>query len=295
MPRVRNSIRRLVAVGAAVCIWLAALLQTLQSFGWTGGPEAPQFDDAATRQKMRELDYPTLQQYWQWKRSQLGVDVCIDLFTSGGLLGLAYCVLIFKRVFKRFKGGNSDLPGFMTACFFIGAILPSVMLLQSLGNTTTADLMSQASDLPEFGLQALHVSYNLIRGNGIYLFSCQFIFVSIGVALASYLTFVTGELPRRHGIFGVIVSIVGILTFIFEISVFNVELPGTAIVFGISMLLYGVVLLPIWTVWLGVELRRLKQDIQAASHDDMSVNLNEIDEDNGGSGGKRRSTGASRV
>jgi len=278
MPVLRHSVRRTVAILSALCVWIAALLQALQTFGLTGS--GPSLRDPTFRANLRALDYNTLQAYWNYRRDQLGIDVMVDLLTAAGLLVLAYCVLVLKRVFKRYKAGDSDIPGFMTGCFFIGALIPSVDLAQSIGNTTIADFMSQQQELPPVGLQALYVAYNVTRGSGIYLFSCQFIFISIGLAICAHLEFNTLEIPARHAIMSAITAAFGTLTFILEVITFNVDGPVPAYMFGISLLIYGLILLPIWTIWLGIELRRLKQDQVADKIDGMDVHLNTLKETN---------------
>jgi len=250
-----QSVRASVAIISAAFIWLAALLQVLQTFNATGGTP-PAYDDAY-RDNIRVLDPTTLRQYWAYKSSQLGVDVMIDLLAALGLAGLAYCVLILKRVFKKYKGGFTDVPAFMTAAFFIGAILPSIGFLQAVGYTTTADLVSQTPGLPDTGIQALSISYNLARGGNLYIFSTQFVCSSVGLFIASYLTWTTGELPKKHAIFGFITSFFALLTFIMEIIAFNVG-GASGIVLGVVIFIYGIILLPIWLIWLGVILRRLK-------------------------------------
>jgi len=252
------SVRSIIAIASAVAIWLAAFLQLLQTFNATGGNPPPLFD-RNFNQMLRILDPPSLRSYWSYQRSQVGINVLIDLLAAAGLAGLAYCVIILKRIFKRYKGGDSDLPAFMSASFAIGAILPAIEFLQSVGFSTTASLIAQSPNLPDVGIQALHVAYNVDRGSTLYLFSAQFICVSTGLVVASYLSWVTLELPKKHAILGFITAGVGYLTFIFEIASFNAGWP-TAAVFGVLIVIYGVILLPIWTIWLGFILRRLKKN-----------------------------------
>jgi len=268
----RHSTRATIAVLSAIAIWLAAILEALQIFGLTGGPKAPKWGNN-TRSLLRALDYETLVAFWKWKNGQLGVDITVDLLASAGLMGLAFCVLILKRVFRRFKGGHSDLPNFMAACFFIGAAIPSIQWIQNLGFSSSADLISQWDELPIQGLQILQISYMMNRGSTLYLFSLQFFFVPIGLLLSSILSLKTGELPKSHSIFGLITCFSGFITFILEIISFNLdENQGAAIALGLSYLAYGVILLPIWVFWLGVELRRLKQE---QSNDQVALqNLN---------------------
>jgi len=84
MPRFRHSIRRTVAIFSALCVWIAALLQALQTFGLTGSNQA--LRDATFRANLQALDYDTLQSFWAYRRDQLGIDVMIDLLTAAGLL-----------------------------------------------------------------------------------------------------------------------------------------------------------------------------------------------------------------
>jgi len=95
--------------------------------------------------------------------------------------------------------------------------------------------------------------------------------VSFGVGVSSYLTFATAvDYPtRKHAILGYITAAAGFLTFIFEIATFNAGAVAPA--FGVLILLYGVILLPIWTIWLGVELRKIKE----AQKRDQSSNLDQ--------------------
>jgi len=273
MAHGRHSFRYTVAILSAIAIWIACLLQALQSFDLTGGVQ-PNFRDQAYQNNTRTLDPGTLRAYFNWKNGQRGVDVAIDLFASAGLGGLAYTVLVLKRVFRRHKGGDSDLPNLMSACFFIGALLPSIQFLQSLGSTVTSDWISQLNGLPDVGIQAVFVATRIQQGAGLYMFSIQFLFVSFGLAVSSHLTWKTSDLPSKHGVFGAITAAFGFMSFIFEIAAFNAQTMGVSITFGFFVLIYGVLLLPIWMIWLGIELKRLKMEQRQGGED--GIKLSEI-------------------
>jgi len=273
--RERNSIRRTVAIISSICVWISALLQTLQAFNFTGGT-APEFN-VETGALSRSLDINFLKSYWAWKRDQRGVDVLIVLLLAIGLFGLSYCTLVLKRVFKRYKHGDSDIPGFMAGCFFLGATLCGISLLNTLGNTTTADFISSWAELPDVGLQALHISFTLNRGSFLYMFSSQFILIPVGLLLYAYLAITTSDMSPRHAIFGVVVAMFGLLTFAFLLIVFNTTEMALSAVFGVILLIYGVLLLPIWMIWLGIELRRIKQEQKGQDRDDeIEIRLNEV-------------------
>jgi len=265
----KHSIRRTIAIIAAACVWLAAILQALQSFGATGGmPPSTEINlnncisnptGCLNNTTKQQLDPASLRDFWSWRRQQLKVDVAVNIFTAAGLLGLSWCVLILERSFKRYRGGESDLPDLMVGCFLVGAIVPCFNLMQSLGVTQTATELSTWNDLPDTGLQALHIAYTLQKGSGLYMFSCQFFFIPIGLWIASHLSFKTGELPRRHAAFGIITGVVGFITFIAEVASYNMTDATVGVAYGVALLFYGIILLPIWTIALGVELKNIKQ------------------------------------
>jgi len=260
-----HSIRRNVAIISAIFVWIAGILQVLEGFGVLGD------DPAFEPEQLQILDPTALQNYWDFRQSQMQVDIWIDLFLSLGLLGLSYCVLCLKRVFKRYKGGDSDLPGFMVASFFVGAVLPGIQLLESIGSTTVANLIVANPGFPPVGYQALQVAHLMQQGSGLFLVSSQFLFVSIGLAISAHLSFQTKELPAHHARMGVVTCIIGFLAFIFEIVSF--ASGATGIVFGILVLLWGLILLPIWLVWLGALLVKLKAEeaVARARGDDQSL------------------------
>jgi len=254
------SVRAIVAIGSAVVVWVGAILQALQAFGATSQPGTPLPNQDSDP---RTLDFQTLSALYAWKRTQIGFDIFINLLFAAGLLGLAYVTLILKRVFRKFRGGTTDMPKFMVGCFFIGAILPSVQFLQSVGFTTASAGMSDWAVMKDPNnpqpLQALFIATTLVRFSTIYLFSLQFIFIPIGLILASVMTLESEFLPRGHGILGAITGAIGLLVFILEIISYNEAGIAALAILGILVLLWGVILLPIWMVWLGVELRKLKE------------------------------------
>eukprot|EP01112_Ceratiomyxa_fruticulosa_P001832 TRINITY_DN119_c0_g1_i1.p1 TRINITY_DN119_c0_g1~~TRINITY_DN119_c0_g1_i1.p1 ORF type:complete len:276 (+),score=31.23 TRINITY_DN119_c0_g1_i1:228-1055(+) len=258
----RYHMRRSLAIFASLMIWIAGILQIIEALkpDLTGMP-SPTFDDG----KLYELDPDAIKQLWEYRTSQLYMDVGIDLCFAIGLLSLSYCVLCLKRVFKRYKGGESDLPSFMVGCFFVGAILPSIQVMESIGATAMASVLVRTPNYPVAGYQAVQVAHLIQQGSGIFLISCQFLFVSLGLAISSYLSLKTGELPAHHARMGAITSAVGFLVFIFEVvSVFSGVTRVVPIIFGLTTIVYALVLLPMWLVWLGVELVRLKKESKVA-------------------------------
>ncbi len=48
-------------------------------------------------------------------------------------MGLAYCVLCLKKIFKRYQGGKSDLPDLMLMCFLFGSLMLAYEFIANLG------------------------------------------------------------------------------------------------------------------------------------------------------------------
>jgi len=259
-----------MAVLSAIAIWVAALIQALQAFGVTRTEniEFPRGNETLWQQ----LDPKTVRQFWTFKQSQGGIDGAIDILFSLGLLCLTYCVLCLKRVFRRWTK-ESDLPNFMTGCFFFGAIVPCLQFLQTVGTTTTSNWVSNWEDLPDVGYQILYVSNVLEQGSGIYTLSVQFLFVSIGISIVTYISWKTGELPKKHAVLGGITAACGFITFILEFLTF--QSAGTDAAWGIFILVWGIILIPIWTIWLGVELKRLREVVEVARTEGRNLNADD--------------------
>jgi len=263
----RHSIRFFVAILSAIAIWVAALMQALQAFGVTHD-ESVEFP-RGNETLWQSLDPKTMRGFWTFKQSQGGIDGAIDILFSLGLLCLTYCVLCLKRVFRRWTK-DSDLPNFMTGCFFFGAIVPCLQFLQTVGTTTTSNWVANWQDLPDVGYQILYVSNVLEQGGGIYTLSVQFLFVSIGIVIASHLSWKTGDLPKKHAILGGITAACGFVTFILEFLTF--QSAGTDAAWGFFILIWGIILIPIWTIWLGVELKRLRDEVDVTRIEGRSLN-----------------------
>jgi len=204
-----------------------------------------------------------------YKKSQQQLDVWIDIFISLSLLGLCYCTLCLGRVFKKYDNGISDLPSFMLGTFFFGAFLPSIATLEIIGSTVAGNFLASNQNFPPVGYQALQVAQVMQTGSTLFLISSQFLFIAMGVAIAAHLSFKTGEIPAHHARMGVVTAIVGFLCFTFEIATFSTANLGVTIILGILTILWSMILLPVWLIWLGVLLVRLKQhDEQAAVQGD---------------------------
>jgi len=270
-----------VGISSAVLGWLAALLQVLQYTNVTGVMPLPGTDsdeNGGVNPVYWTHDY--LENYWAYQRTQIPVNIFICLFTSLALLGLTYCILFLKRVFRQYRRGVSDLPAFMLGCFLVGSIIPSVSLLQILGSSTTAALLSGVNGFPDDALQSLTIAYIVSQGTLLFQFSALFLFVSLGIILASVLSLRTGELPIKFAYTGIATAILGFVSFILELATSQVEGNSPiAVAFGVFLILFAVIMLPIWTFWLAMLLPRLKLEEQINAGTELSLSRKEEQND----------------
>lgn len=269
------SVRRTVAVGSAILIWIAALLQILQGTGATGEfvpPPSMNGTDWEANKTLRAIEW---KKHMDYEYEQLVVNIFIGMFFSSGTFGLAYCVLCLKKIFKKYNGGKSDLPDLMLMCFVFGSLMLVYEFVASLGSEITIVFLSRASlrqmdsmsvEKFESIAESIEVSDTILGGRKIIIFALLFILVSVGVAIASNLSLKTGILNAKHAKLGILTAISGFLCFIAEIVLlssfyFETTTNAHAAPFGILMVVFGLVLMPIWTVWLGFELARIKEDV----------------------------------
>jgi len=225
-----------------------------------------------------------LRAYWPYQNDQLAFDVPIGFFMCMGLAGLSYCVLCLKKVFKKYKRGRSDLPDMMLLCFVFGCLMTAYEFLANIGSEATvavfASFITNANDdsFLDQTSTAMMSSSILNTGRKIFIFALLFLFLSIGVLLAAIMGKTTGMLSKRHSHLGFVTSVFGFLTFVTEIALIG------ALYFGISNgneevfypflateVCFGLILMPIWTIWLGVELARLKEEYVFKRDDDVAL------------------------
>jgi len=268
------SVRRSVALASAVLIWLSALLQILQSTGVTGEFSPPPMRNGTDWETDPGERTEVWRKHMEYENSQLSLNIAIGLFFSFGTFGLAYCVLCLKKIFKKYQGGRSDLPDMMLICFLFGSLVLAYEFIASLGSEivivlssaqTLNGINSMTTEKFEDIAEAIEVSSQVNNGRKILILGLLFILLSVGVLLSSFMSLRTGILDIKHARLGFVTSAAGFLCFITEVVllsslVFETTTSAHAIPFAVFLVLFGLILMPIWTVWLGFELARLKED-----------------------------------
>ena len=92
----------------------------------------------------------------------------------------------------------------------------------------------------------------------VWVFSLIYVLLGVSVLSASYMFWNDQDFHSRpHAIIGASLAGFGYLAFVFEISAFfNPSVNALRVLFGVVTLFWGVILLPVWLIYLGVRFVR---------------------------------------
>jgi len=266
------SVRRAVAIVSALFIWVAALIEILQYSGAIGGTfERPDWDNSpnATAPSTTERA-AALRDLWDFQRDQLKVDIPQGLIFVIGLILLAYTVLCLKKVFKSYEGGRSDIPDLMLLAFVFGALIIAYEFVADLGSEAAVALASRrlvdmTSDEDELVSTSISILASQLVGWGrkLFIFALGVFLLSFGTFLAAILTRRTRIISGKHAVLGFVTTIIGWVTCALEIreisSIYFEFSASYTWAFVAFMAMWGLILMPIWTIWLGFELTKIKE------------------------------------
>jgi len=104
------------------------------------------------------------------------------------------------------------------------------------------------------------VGLQIGRGHSLFITLLRVFLISTGTLLCAYLCISSRVLPNGFMIYSGFVGIIGYISIIMAIIVSAAQVPGGAgPAFATIYIVWGVLLLPIWTLVLGIEVRRLKE------------------------------------
>ena len=155
----------------------------------------------------------------------------------------------------------------LTSAFSVAAIITVVDFTFQAGLVTTADWVSTWPLLSDdahahdggFGaLQALELNYLIANSRTNWLFAIDELMLTLGMSAAAYLTHTSKQLSGRWGAFSGVGAFLGFVGFVFHAGRIA---PGlwTDMSHGAHVMtaLLEMLVLPIWTLWLGTILRAL--------------------------------------
>jgi len=213
---------------------------------------------SASAPALGQLDPAYLKALWAWNRENFPWFLLIDACICFAMLLLVHVAMCLKKCFPRGQGMGRTL---MANAFIIGAIIPTVEFLQDLGSTSAADWIS--SNDPPLGDNAwisLQISWLLAVSRSLYLYAMLYVFLAFGFGFFGWLTLKDRPFQGAQGlaklvaVLGLAVAFLGIIVLGLEVSVFFDT--SLAVPFGIFVMFWAMIGMPIWLLGAGALLSR---------------------------------------
>lgn len=271
---------RVVAFVATGLIFLAALVDALLFFGVTAGPPPDplffEFDYRSSRvSATTALDPSYLEKSWQWNLDAFPSMLASDFLLAIGLFCVAYVSWVLTKAYRATGGMAAKI---MLIFFMLGAVVPAVGFLQNLGSTSAGDrIFSSWSDpynayATENVLVALELSFLMSMGRSVWIQATLYILLGGGFWFCGFLGLIHSSelrqvrLPRAfkwHSIFSFIIGFLGFVVFAVDVAKFFVK--ELYVFYGFLTVIYLVLMIPAWTVWLGLLLPKIPSDFMKGS------------------------------
>eukprot|EP01091_Cochliopodium_minus_P013597 TRINITY_DN4414_c0_g1_i1.p1 TRINITY_DN4414_c0_g1~~TRINITY_DN4414_c0_g1_i1.p1 ORF type:complete len:252 (-),score=52.40 TRINITY_DN4414_c0_g1_i1:20-775(-) len=233
---------------SAFCLIIALILNACINFGAFGDPVHTDINDP-----YNETD---LKSKWEFNRKIFPAYQAATFFYAIGLLILLQGITCLRKIYGEQENMASKS---IYYCFLIGIILPSLQFLQNIGTQKMAGWISDPNSdwkINAKDLISLDVSYEISQAQSIWLTSMFFIFFAVGFVIAFYLDtkYKLGYGFRSHSIFGLVNSVLGVITFGLSIGAFFHDAIGVP--YGAFSFIFGVTFIS-WVFWLGIILLRV--------------------------------------
>jgi hypothetical protein len=245
---------RISAIGSVAVTFLALFIQV--GYISTHIKEAPQLKDY--NDDMWNPDY--LAHLWTFRNKILDSQIAYIFF---GCLALGLAMHAIYSAKKLYQNDESWFRTTLVACFGVAFLFAVLSGLTFLGVAVGSRSLSLTENVPQNVLQSLHVAYNLAVSVSSLLVAFQSILMSGGLFSSFVLSYRSGGNPKnrltiRHGVFGLVIAIVGAFAFLFELITllhFGMKLTtDMGVLSVIFSLFFTYILFPIWMIWLGVQL-----------------------------------------
>jgi len=209
-----------------------------------------------------EWENEYLRSLWKYRNSVVSIDLFTDAFIGLSYICFLYAIYVVRDLYKRERGYARQ---FMLFAFAGGMALNVLGFLQGLGveiycRSVTERLLNQ-TDPPTHALVAISVAYTIVRSSSWFLFGADALLFSVAFFVLYLITRASSsddqhKLSMRHGYLSLGISILSIFLFLYEIivSAADVWSSGAGAAFAIFFLVQNMILLPIWVIWLGIQL-----------------------------------------
>jgi hypothetical protein len=167
----------------------------------------------------------------------------------------------------------------MAYSFIFGVALNGFEFLENLGTQATGMQLSSVAVTCE-NRQALEIAYNLGESLSSWIFSLDYVFIAVGFAISTFLSFRYPLFTTWHGVVGAICTILSLAAFALDVA--QVATSSVYTAYGtVSLLLMGV-FFPLWLVWLGYYLGSDEFKLETDRGNGSNSNNNNNNDNGGG-------------
>lgn len=243
----------LCLISAILWVISTALLVTAHETEWVEARKAPG--------GVENLDQSALEHRWHGRRQRQGLLVSGMFFSCFAWITLLSPARSLAKVLDA--QGPKSASNAIFIVFVVAAALTVVEFTAEAGLSSTSDWISRWPEMMDehnatayhfAALQSLEISYIMVHSRTLWLYAMDRLLFATGIVVASCLTYSTKQLSPGHAHLGLFAAFLAVLGFSFEVSRFVDWEVFVEAGLALQALLDGVIL-PIWLVWLGWQLR----------------------------------------
>ena len=213
--------------------------------------------------QFEELRPQDLARRWEMRRSTYGWHITDEI---AGIIGWM-CVLPVASIATRLvsRGNPTSFVQWSFPCLAFAVLIRLLEWTFNMGQRGGADWVSKFSamsvDEQSKGvqlIQVLEISYMMARFRDNWFYALDWLFIGTGTGLLSIGSLSQGLLTRKHAYMGFAICGLGILQWITDLLRLSSWFPWV-IIGGLTRLMVGTILFPIYIVWFGNILASYKQ------------------------------------
>jgi hypothetical protein len=205
--------------------------------------------------RFEELNPADIALRWEARRSLRAVHVFDEIAGIIGWMCVLPVIIIAVKIISR--GNPTSYVQWVTPMFGFAVLIRILEWTFNMGQRTGSDWMSSWSSMAVNNgqqgvqlIQVLEIAYELARMRETWFFAMDWLFIGTATFCMSKGALSENLMTRKHAIMGYVIAAIGILQWIFDVCRLIQWMPFM-IFAGISRALIGLILFPLWLVWLG--------------------------------------------
>ena len=214
--------------------------------------------------KFEELNPTDILARWDARRATKGIHVFDELAGIVGWMCVVPVIMVGVRIISR--GNPTSYVQWATPMFGFAVLIRIIEWTFNMGQRTGSDWMSSWASIAHLNggggvqlIQVLEIAYELARFKESWFYAMDWIFIAGGTLCISMGCMSENLISRKHGIFGCVIAGLGLLQFIFDVLRLVPHEWFLFMIMGfIGRALIGIFLFPIWLVWFGNLLGRIR-------------------------------------